>query len=295
LLAAIAEGCAMKTLHKVVCADGYEISTTHFAPEAAQAKAQILMAGATAVPQEFYERFAKHATTRGYAVRTLDYRGIGQSAPKRLRGFRMNYLDWGRQDLAATLEHMQTVAPTLPTFMVGHSYGGHGFGLMPNHRAIRAFYTFASGAGWHGHMPVPERYKVWALWNVLGPPLVAAFGYLPGQVIGGEDLPIDVYRQWRHWCRHPHYFFDDPAMAPALSHFAEVRTPIKAATSIDDLWAPPVSRDFFFKGYRNTSVTPVDLNPADLNLKSLGHMGYFRKSAQPLWDTALDWFDESCA
>ena len=117
-------------------------------------------------------------------------------------------------------------------------------------------------------------------------------GYMPGALLGGENLPIDLYRQWRHWCGFPHYFFDDPGVAQALIHFAEVRTPIRAASSIDDLWIPPVSRDFFFKGYRNAPVSPVNLTPADHGLKSLGHMGYFRRNAQPLWDAVLDWFDE---
>jgi predicted alpha/beta hydrolase len=286
----------MKTTHPVTCADGYVIATTQFTPDNQPAKAQILMAGATGVPQRFYERFALYANARGYAVRTLDYRGIGASAPATLRGFKMNYLDWGRQDMAATLTHLQALSPTLPVFMVGHSYGGHGFGLMANHREVRKFYTFGTGSGWHGHMPVPERYKVWALWNLLGPVVVPIAGFMPGQFIGGEDLPLDVYRQWRRWCRYPHYFFDDPTATQALIHFAEVRTPIKAANSIDDVWIPPRSRDAFFKGYRNASISPVDLNPRELGLKSLGHMGYFRRGSEPLWAAVLAWFeDDACA
>jgi predicted alpha/beta hydrolase len=282
----------MKTTHTVICADGYEIVSTQFAPDDQEPKAQILMAGATAVPQGFYQRFALHANARGYAVRTLDYRGVGASAPEKLRGFRMNYLDWGRQDLAATLTHMQAQAPALPLYMVGHSYGGHGFGLMPNHALIRKFFTCGSGSGWHGHMPVPERYKVWAMWNILGPLTGALLGYMPGALVGGENIPLDIFRQWRQWCRFPHYFFDDPATIPMLKNFADVRTPIKAANSIDDVWIPPISRDYFFIGYRHATVMPIDLNPADFGLKSLGHMGYFRKGSEPLWNMALDWFDE---
>jgi predicted alpha/beta hydrolase len=282
----------MKTTHTVTCADGYAIGTNHFAPDGSPVKAQILMAGATGVPQGFYERFATLANTRGYAVRTLDYRGIGASAPKQLRSFQADYLDWGRLDLTATLAHMQGQSPTLPVFMVGHSYGGQGFGLMANHSAVHRFYTFGTGAGWHGHMPAPERYKVWMLWNLIGTLIVPMFGYMPGKMIGGEDLPLGIYRQWRHWCKFPHYFFDDPEVAPVLKHFAEVRTPIRAACSIDDLWIPPRSRDHFFKGYTHAPITTVDLRPADLGLRSIGHMGYFRKTASPLWEAALDWFDE---
>ena len=45
------------------------------------------MAGATAVPQKFYRRFAEFARQQGYDTLTLDYRGIGQSAPNRCVAF----------------------------------------------------------------------------------------------------------------------------------------------------------------------------------------------------------------
>jgi len=53
----------------------------------APARAHLVVGGATPVLQGFYKRFA---------VPTLDYRGIGGSAPSTLKGFRMDYLDlWG--------------------------------------------------------------------------------------------------------------------------------------------------------------------------------------------------------
>ena len=39
-------------------------------------------------------------------------------------------------------------------------------------------------------------------------------GYLAWSHLGmGEDLPLEVYRHWKAWCRYPHYLFDDPADA----------------------------------------------------------------------------------
>lgn len=35
----------------------------------------------------------------------------------------------------------------------------------------------------------------------------------------------------------------------------------------------------------------VDIDPAALGLKGIGHMGYFRRQAQPLWRAALEWFE----
>jgi predicted alpha/beta hydrolase len=276
----------------VITADHYTIQTTRFEPST-PAHSEILIGGATAVPQFFYQRFAKHANAAGFAVTTLDYRGIGKSAPKSLKGFKMNYLDWARQDLVAVLDDIHTNnADNKPIYMVGHSYGGHAFGLMPNHHKIKKLYTFASGAGWSGYMPLAERVKVELLWRVLGPIVTPLTGYMPGAFIGGENLPIDVYQQWRKWCSYPNYFFDDVSIQSELKHFAEVRAPILAANSDDDLWAPPASRDAFFKGYRNAPITAHTIEGHRFGRNGIGHMGYFRKGSESLWDDALLWLSQ---
>jgi predicted alpha/beta hydrolase len=105
----------------------------------------------------------------------------------------------------------------------------------------------------------------------------------------GEDLPVDVFHQWRHWCQFPNYFFDDPTMSGIEQTFAKVQTPIVAANALDDLWASPLSRDAFMQSYLNAPLVRKDLNPELVGGK-IGHMGYFRQSAEPYWDEMLEWF-----
>lgn len=275
----------------LVAADGYRLTALRYAVPASHgsARGRIVVAGATGVPQRFYRRFAQHAAVQGFETLTLDYRGIGLSKPARLRGFEMDYRDWARLDLAAAVDACPEDG--LPLFMVGHSYGGHAFGLLPNHARVSGLYTFATGAGWHGWMPPLERLRVLLMWRVIGPVLTRWKGYLPWSLLGmGEDLPLGVYRQWRQWCRYPRYFFDDPAVAAEVQEqFARVRTPIVAANALDDLWAPPASRDAFMAGYRHAGWRALDIDPATL-VGPIGHMGYFRPAARPLWQGVLDWF-----
>lgn len=270
--------------------DGYHLAALRY-PANAPLVGRLIVAGATGVPQRFYRRFAEHAAAHGFETLTLDYRGIGLSRPATLKRFRMDYLDWARLDLAAAVDTMAD--PAIPLFMVGHSFGGHAFGLLPNHERVARFCTFATGAGWHGWMPPLEQLRVLMMWRVLGPLLTRWKGYLPWSLLGmGEDLPLNVYRQWRHWCRFPHYFFDDPAMVPlaVAERFAAVRTPIVAVNALDDHWAPPRSRDAFMAAYRGTAWHAVDLDPRRAGIGPIGHMGYFRDAARPLWDQALQWF-----
>lgn len=281
-----AEAVAEPTQITLTAADGYRLSATRFAA-IGPLRGRIVVAGATAVPQGFYRRFAEHARARGYEVLTFDYRGIGRSSPATLKGFRMKLLDWAQQDLAAAVEAM--AQEDAPLYVVGHSFGGHAFGLLPNHAKVSGCYVFATGAGWHGWMPPLERLKVLTMWWLVLPPLTWWKGYCPWKLLGlGEDLPTDAFKQWRHWCRFPHYFFDDPTMRGIEQRYAAVTTPLVAANALDDAWARPASRDAFMQAYRHAPLTLLDIDPATQG-GSIGHMGYFRATAQPLWDQVLEW------
>jgi predicted alpha/beta hydrolase len=273
----------------LVAADGYRLAATRFDPPGPP-RGQWLVAGATGVPQGFYRRFAQWGAAQGWTVWTLDYRGIGRSAPATLRGFRMDYRDWARLDLAALVA--EAAREGGPRIVVGHSYGGHAYGLLPDLAPLHGLYTFATGAGWHGHMPPLERLRVAAMWRLLGPLLTRWKGYLPWSMLGmGEDLPLDVYRQWRQWCSRPRYFFDDPAVAgEARAAFARVNTPVVAVNALDDHWARPASRQAFMStAYGHLPWRAVDVDPAREGLGPIGHMGYFRPAAAPLWQAVHDW------
>jgi len=180
-----------------------------------------------------------------------------------------------------------------PLFMIGHSFGGHAFGLLPNHDQVAGFYTFGTGAGWHGWMPRAEQVRVLAMWRLIGPLMTRYKGYLAWSKLGmGEDLPLGVYRQWKRWCRFPRYFFDDPQMPGLAERFAQVKTPMVALNSLDDLWAPPASRDAFMAAYVNAPYQARTLDSQAEGLGAIGHMGYFRPAAQRLWDETLDWFEQ---
>jgi len=269
--------------------DGYPIQALRYAAEG-PIRGQLIVAGATGVLQVFYKHFARFAAARGYTTLTFDYRGIGKSKSGSLRGFRMRYLDWAHQDLRAVVDSV--VLKGQPLYMVGHSFGGHAFGLLPNHHKVTGFYTFGTGAGWHGWMPRGEQIKVLFMWRVLGPLITRFKGYLAWNKLGfGEDLPLGVYQEWRHWCQYPRYFFDDPHMLEVQERFNSVTTPIAAANALDDRWAMPASRDAFMAGYCNATLDSIDIDPQTSGIGPIGHMGYFRRQAQPLWETALGWLE----
>lgn len=272
--------------------DGYQLTGTTYCP-LQPAKARIIVCCATGVPQPFYRRFAEYATTFGFDVLCFDYRGVGQSAPASLKGFEMSYLDWGALDLSGAIHYFYDSAR--PLFIVGHSYGGQALGLSTNHDKVTAMYCFGTGAGWAGYMPFKEKFKVSVLWNIVFPPMVAITGYLPWSAFKmGADLPLGVYKQWRKWCKSPIYFFADPELQMLKQKYAEVKSTIYAASALDDDWALPNSRQAFMQYYCHADLKFIDIKAKDYGLKTIGHMGYFRKGAEKIWDEIFKTFEQYC-
>ncbi len=276
--------------------DGYALAATHYVPDQAvldpvSGRAQYIVIGcATAVPRGFYKRFCEYINGLGLHAIAADYRGIGDSKRGSLKGFKMDYADWSTLDLAAVVNFAHERGEC---YLVGHSLAGHAIGQLPDPNMLKAAYLCGAGAGWAGWMPLVERIKVWLLWNVIGPVATTWLGYQPMSKLGlGEDIPLGVYRDWKRWCSFPRYFFDDPAPeAKAIAaKFDRVQLPLAAATSTDDLWALPKSRDAFFSGFKNAQVERFDLTPATLGIMHIGHMGYFRRDVgAALWPQIMAW------
>mgnify|MGYP002732720979 CR=1 FL=1 len=267
------------------CHDGYALTGQLY--PASSAIAHIIVAGATGVPQQFYKHFARFAQAQGFSVLTFDYRGVAASAPAQLKHFVMSCLDWGEYDLAAAIDYMAT--DELPLFIVGHSFGGQALGLAHNHHRVTAMYCFGTGAGWHGYMPLAERIKIQVFWQLVFPPLVKFYGYLPWQKLGmGADLPAPLFYQWKRWCNSPIYFFSDPECAHLKQRYAQVKTTIYAVSAMDDAWALPPSRQAFMQHYTRAPYHAIDLHAEQYGLKHIGHMGYFRAQATAIWQDMLN-------
>jgi predicted alpha/beta hydrolase len=125
---------ATATPFTVIAADGFALSAVRYTGSSA-ASATIIVAGATGVAQRFYRRFAEYAALGKFDVVTFDYRGLGGSAPPDLRAFEMRFRDWAQLDLDAVI---RSVKDDRPLYIVGHSYGGVAFGLIPGIAAADA-------------------------------------------------------------------------------------------------------------------------------------------------------------
>lgn len=267
----------------ITASDGYQLHGKCYC--AGPSRPVLIVNSATAVPQGFYRRFANHMQARGCTVLTYDYRGIGASAPDGLKGFDARLSDWGLKDIQAAVDYAAGTLSPPKIFMLGHSAGGQQAGLITNPDRVDAMITVSAQSGYWGLQGGREKQKVWFLAMVLIPVLTRIFGYFPWSRLGGEDLPYHIALDWAAWCRSPGYLRDDKTLP--LERFDQFTAPVIAYSIEDDDWGTKASVQSMMSAYPNTEFS--HLVPTELALSKLGHMGYFRKGSEHLWDNAYDW------
>ena len=267
--------------------DGHPLSMRLISAEAPTMA--VLVSSGTGFPKGFYDRFATWLAERGAAVLTYDFRGIAGSKTDSLKGSPIDYPDWGRHDMPAALEALIEAAPGLPVTHVGHSVGGHFIGLTPNHDKISRHAFVSVGTGWWGAHLKSYRLTEMAFWFLIGPYSLARYGYIKGKLWGGTDLPPQVFKTWRRWCRSRRYFQTDLTTSMAPHHYVTVTAPIRSWIFTDDPIATPQSAADLLRVYPNAPHEVLVQTPASLGRPRVGHDGAFRKGMEPTWQAIFDW------
>lgn len=259
----------------------------------------VIVNAATSVRCRYYFRFAAFLFANGCDVIVYDYRGIGESRPATLAGFRATWLDWGRLDFEAVLGHALHAFAGQPIDVVAHSIGGFVIGLAPSNGVIRRVFTMgAQYAHWRDYAP-GKKLAMLLKWHVAMPVLALLLGYVPAQRLGWmEDTPKGVALSWsRSKAR-----FEDTYRRGALAlgdderhalarQFAAVRAPLLAVSVTDDPFGtvPAVER---LLGYFASCAarTHLRIAPADIGVDTIGHFAFFHERFEAtLWQIALRW------
>ena len=265
--------------------DGTKLAATLFEPNTPNGGAVLLNSG-TGIARQFYGAFAAHLASRGFAVLTYDYRGIGQSEAPATASME----EWGTVDQASMLDHLARLAPGASRAVIGHSFGGQVLGLADNIAGVRAAVLICSQSGHWRHWPRGRRrLRMLALWWLLIPGLTALTGRFPGSWVGTANLPAGVARSWARWGRSPHYVCDTRGR-PLRPHNDKVTCPVRWLSFSDDPIAPYGAVEALRSYYSKAAVERLHLAPADLDVEAVGHFGFFRKSMpRRPWDEIADW------
>jgi predicted alpha/beta hydrolase len=267
--------------------DGYPLAGTLYRPTA-DPRRVVIINPAIAVPGRFYRHFAAGLAEAGYAAVTWDFRGIGASKTKNLRGFPATVRDWVFLDMAGVIDWVDAELEPERIFLVGHSLGGQVAGLLDNASRIAGMATMSAQSGYWGRQKGEQ--KILALFHVyLTLPLLSRiFGYGPWGLVGqGEDLPKMAALEWVGWCRHREYLLGDTSLP--LERFQQFTAPVLAYSFGDDKWGQPDSVEAMMRAYPKVERRHVE--PSDFGLDRIGHVGYFRPDSKSLWQDTIAWFD----
>lgn len=268
--------------------DGYPLAASLFMP-ARPAATWVVVNSATAVPRAYYARFARFLAAEGFAVVTYDYRGIGGSRPRRLRGFEARMRDWAQQDAAGVMDWIDARHDG-PLVAVGHSFGGQALGLLPRAERLCGALIVGAQSGYWRHWPGGRGLALGLLWHAVLPGLSALCGFYPASWLRmGEDMPAGVAEEWARWGRRPGYVTDADggALQPG---YARVAFPIRSYSFSDDTFAPPRAVEALLGFYTGAAIERRALAPLDLGVEAVGHWGFFRERfREPLWTEAASW------
>jgi len=313
----------------VPAADGYPLAATLYGPDGAAAPDRSARStgsagstgstapgGSTAVvlsslggDRRRYMPFARHLARRGWNVLTFDYRGIGGSRRRPVRGFPASLSDWGARDVEGVLawaarhaagrwgvqiacappsgdDAARTGQRSPRLVVVGHSVGGQILPLASSHRRLDAVLLVAPQAGWWR-----LREGIWAhlvrAYFTLTPAVVGVFGGLPLWPTGPERVPAGVALEWRRWCLEPTY--RSLAGTPLGARFAEVTAPVLAYSFADDpLFSPRRAVEALLDLYAGAPVAHRHVHPRELGHRRIGHRGFFDPAVgRDLWPDAV--------
>lgn len=256
----------------------------------------VIINPATSVRCRYYFRFAGFLFRNGFDVITYDYRGIGESRPGKLRGFKAGWMDWGRLDFDAVIRYAVDTFHGQPVYVVAHSVGGFILGLAPSSHMISRIFTMgAQYAYWRDYAP-GSRLKMILKWHLIMPLITILFGYFPGKRLGWmEDTPEGVVWDWvlsgkrfeDRYSRLSSRYVDKAAL---MQSFTGVTAPTLAVSVTDDEFGTVPAVERLLDYYKNSDKTHIRISPSMIDETVIGHFGFFNsRYEEKLWNIPLEW------
>ena len=278
----------------IEASDGYFLGGVLYEPAgAAIPPCAVVLNSGGGIPTERYSRFATYVATHGIPILTYDYRGIGASRPRRLRGFVATAEDWSELDCSGAIAWLRVRYPGVELVGLAHSVGAMLFGAATNCSELARLVFLGAHTGYYGDYAPMHRLPMAILWHGVMPVLTRAFGYFPGRLLHlGEDIPAGVALQWASR-RNPEVNseLDGPGNERTkilLSRYAEIRLPTYAMSFADDAFATSRGTQRLLGMYSGVVARHDVVDPAALGSGNIGHFGFFRRSnAQTLWPMLL--------
>jgi predicted alpha/beta hydrolase len=242
-------------------------------------------------------RFAAFLAESEMPTLVYEYRGIGWSRPRILRGFQASVDECGSKDCAAGLERLRDRYPEAKRTVVGHSVGGFVTGFVTNGALIDRMLLVGAHTGYLRDYVANARSLMFLLWHVLMPFVTNVLGYFPGRRLRLlEDLPSGVAHEWAAR-RKPEFWWhlrridgsiDSASVEGLLARISAVHAYALARRFIYDPFATETAANRLLGLHSNTSSVRLVFSTADGDGRRIGHFGFFRSRFRAsLWPRVL--------
>ena len=277
----------MKEL-KLFTSDNALITVHLFEPQNPNGKL-LLINSATGVKQQVYFSFANYFKENGFTVITYDYRGIGLSKPKKMKGFKASMRIWGTHDYKAVTDFIQEKYSGFRKFCLGHSVGALILGMNDDSKIFEKFIFVGTQDAYIGNLP-----KKVAATAVLGfglavPVTSHLLGYFPAHWFGlGETLPKGSAMDWRT------LILNKKSTSKLFEkieedHSKNLHQETFVIYAEDDPWVKMKGMESLMNnGYPNLKKTYREIKVSESPKKEIGHINFFRSYNKNLWKIVLD-------
>lgn len=264
------------------------ISVTVFEPQNPNGKL-LLINSATGVKQQVYFSFAKYFAENGFTAITYDYKGIGESKPKKMNGFHATMRIWGTDDFKTVTDFIKKNYQNHQKFCLGHSVGALIIGMNENAHIFDKFIFVATQDAYIGNLKANIAASAVLGFGIAVPLTTKFFGYFPAHRFGlGESLPKGVAYDWRTLILNKKS--TSRLYEKIATHFSK---DLKQETFIihaeDDPWVTMKGMENLMNNvYPHLKKTYREITVSDSEKGEIGHINFFRSFNKSLWKIVLN-------
>lgn len=268
--------------------DYFPISVKIFEPEIPNRKLLVINS-ATGVRQQVYFSFAKYLAEHGFTVITYDYRGIGESKPRKMKGFEASMRIWGTKDFKTITSFIKENYPDYTKFCLGHSVGALILGMNEDSVIFKKFIFVATQDAYIGHLSWRVAVTAALGFGIAVPVTVILKGYFPAHRFGlGESLPKGSAYDWRT------LILNKKSTSRLYEKIEkDYSKDLNQETFIihaeDDSWVTMKGMESLMNNsYPNMKKTYQEIKVSESPKKQVGHINFFRSYNRILWKIILD-------
>ncbi|MFP3597621.1 serine aminopeptidase domain-containing protein [Chryseobacterium sp. SIMBA_029] len=267
--------------------DHISLAAHIFEPEQSNGKL-LLINSATGVKQQVYFSFANYFCEKGFTVITYDYRGIGLSKPKHMKGFDASMRIWGSVDYKALTDYIKIKFPEYIKYCLGHSVGALILGMNKDSDLFKEFIFVGTQNAFVGHLKLKTKVEAYLGFGIAQPLTTGLLGYFPAHWFGlGESLPKNCAYDWRTLILNRK---STNRLLEKIDDYSKNLTQkVFVIRAEDDVWLTDKGvKSLLNDTYPNLTPTYRLVKTSESEKKEIGHVNFFRSYNKNLWDIILN-------